>query len=403
MYRFLLRTFLFYPMGAGIEYAAQVFSAWMVYMEPWKVQQEDFDDYDLPPPGVRKVHQVGEAKRQRCEAVYSPAWQGYVLANYLFYSSMVVHFLGFAHKFVHSDVVSVLRMTSKVLEVLGSSEELLELIYNVDSAYYSRQSASKSYSLGHLLKYAPSIREQLQDWEDGLSESNADGSLLHERMNSNLRLFSVDEEGAYNLLQLLLLRAESEIQRSQGDAMQTFRTLDLIKSQTKKVFCKFVGSYQPKCLPREHNQHHGRNEVFAPKHPSLGKSSSADMKNKGDWMTRPVSDTEVGWLATMLIPLSARLNETLGLDNVVADATHTGLNYIKFDRNELTRVGGLKDAARMVLVGAWTLVVLVVQSILHFMRKHGIKINLRILASKKLLAAVMLYAVFSVSRNVVLS
>uniref|UniRef100_A0A0A9FY41 Uncharacterized protein n=1 Tax=Arundo donax TaxID=35708 RepID=A0A0A9FY41_ARUDO len=85
----------------------------MVYMEPWKVQQEDFDDYYLSPPVVRKVHRIGAGKMQRCVAVYSPAWQDYVFANSLFYSSMVVHFLGFAHKFIHSDVASVLRMTSK--------------------------------------------------------------------------------------------------------------------------------------------------------------------------------------------------------------------------------------------------------------------------------------------------
>lgn len=101
-------------MGADMEHAAQVFSAWMVYMEPWKLQQEDFDEYDLPQPGAQNMHQVGEGKRQLGETTYTPAWQGYVLSNYLFYSSLVVHFLGFAHKFIHSDVALVLQMLSKV-------------------------------------------------------------------------------------------------------------------------------------------------------------------------------------------------------------------------------------------------------------------------------------------------
>jgi hypothetical protein len=85
----------------------------------------------------------------------------------------------------------------------------------------------------------------------------------------------------------------------------------------------------------------------------------ADAKIKGDWMTRPISDIEVGWLAMMLIRFSAWLNEILWLDGVGADAIHTGPNYIKFDSNEFSRVGGPKDAARMVLVNAWALVVLV--------------------------------------------
>ncbi|KAK3153289.1 hypothetical protein QOZ80_2BG0170300 [Eleusine coracana subsp. coracana] len=401
MYRFLLRTFLFCPMGGDMEHAAQVFSAWMVYLEPWKVQQEDFEEYDLPQSGVQNVYRAGEEKRQLCEVAYTPAWQGYVLSNYLFYSSLLVHFLGFAHKFIHSDVALVLQMVSKVLEVLCSSNELLELIHNVDAAYHSRQFTCKSYSMDQLLKYVPSIREQLKDWEDGLSESDGDGSLLHERRNSDLRLFSVDEEGAYNLLQLLLLRAESEIQRFQGDAMQTLQTLDSVKSQMKKIFCNHVGSLHPKSLPgREYSQGHVHTGIFAPKHPGFRKSPLADAENKGDWMTRPISDTEVGWLAKMLIHFSVWLNETLHLGSVSADATPTGLNYIKFDSNELSRVGGPKDAARMVFIGAWALVVLVGQSILHFMRMRGIKINLRFLASKKLLAAAMLYIAFSVARNV---
>jgi sphingomyelin phosphodiesterase 4 len=114
LYRFVLRTLLFCPMGADIKNIAQVFSAWMVYLEPWKVQQDDLDKYDLPPPGGRNVRSVSDGKRPKCDAAYSPAWQGYVLSNYLFYSSLVVHFLGFAHKFIHSDVASVLEMVSKV-------------------------------------------------------------------------------------------------------------------------------------------------------------------------------------------------------------------------------------------------------------------------------------------------
>ena len=35
-----------------------------------------------------------------------------------------------------------------------------------------------------------------------MSENDADGSFLHEHWNSDLRLFSYDENGAYNLLQV---------------------------------------------------------------------------------------------------------------------------------------------------------------------------------------------------------
>jgi sphingomyelin phosphodiesterase 4 len=182
--------------------------------------------------------------------------------------------------------------------------------------------------------------------------------------------------------------------------MITLQTLDVIKSNMKKVFYKHVESSQANNLPEgEHNQHHVRGDVFIPKHPSPGKSSLADMKNNGDWMTRPISDTEVAWLARRLICFSSWLNETLQLKHAVTDVAPTGPIIIKVDQNEPSRVGGPKDAARMVLVGVFTLFVVVGQWILRFMRMHRIRINLRILASKKLLALAVLYMVYSIAKN----
>jgi hypothetical protein len=47
-------------------------------------------------------YQVGEGNRNLGEVTRTSAWQSYVLSNYLFYSSLVVHFLVFARKFIHS-------------------------------------------------------------------------------------------------------------------------------------------------------------------------------------------------------------------------------------------------------------------------------------------------------------
>lgn len=48
------------------------------------------------------------------------------------------------------------------------------------------------------------IWRHYQDWEDGLCESDADGSFLHENWNSDLRLFSGGEDGGHQLLQVFL-------------------------------------------------------------------------------------------------------------------------------------------------------------------------------------------------------
>ncbi|CAD6209060.1 unnamed protein product [Miscanthus lutarioriparius] len=395
LYRFVLRTFLFCPIGAVIKNATQVFSVWLAYMEPWKVTQQELDGYGKQQAGDEKVPQT-------TKMVYNSSWRTYVLSNYLFYNSMIVHFLGFAHKFIHSDVASVLLMVHKVLEVLSSSPDLLGLLHEVDAACHSRLVASSPAS-DEVLKYVPSIREQLKDWEDGLSESDADGSLLHEHWNSDLRHFRYDENGAYNLLQLLLIRAESEILRLPGDTQQALQTMDSIKSQMKTAFQGHIERINGNTsLEKLHNQHHQvRGEAFTPKHPSLRKGSWADVKYKGEWMKRPISETEVAWLARILIRLSDWLNDALGLDCADAEGSPPGATYVQFDGNELNTVGGPKHAARMALGAVCSLMVLVGQAVLKLMRSRRVKISLRVFASKKLLsAAVLLYAVVAVTRNV---
>jgi len=287
----------------------------------------------------------------------------------------------------------------QVLEVLSSTPELLDLLHKVDAAYHAKLVADD------VLKYVPSIREQLKDWEDGLSENDADGSFLHEHWNSDLRLFSYDENGAYNLLQLLLIRAESEILRLSGDAQQALQTLDSIKSKMKRVFQGQIGRIHESTSSLEelHYQHQqARGEVFTPKHPSLGKSSWDDVKYRGEWMKRPISETEVAWLARILIRLSDWLNDALGLDRGDANDSPAAARatYIRFDRSDLNTVGGPKDAARVALVALCSVIVLMGRALLKFMRSHRVKINLRVFASKKLLsAAVVLYAMVAVTRN----
>ncbi|XP_051183740.1 uncharacterized protein [Lolium perenne] len=400
MYRFVLRAFLFCPIGAVVKNATQVFSVWLAYMEPWKLTQEELDEYDVSLMNNRtETKQAGVPKKEKL--MYTLAWKNYVLSNYLFYSSMVVHFLGFAHKFIHSDVSSVLLMILKVLEVLSSSSELADLLYKVDVAYHSRPSCSSESD--DVVKFVPSIREQLKDWEDGLTETDADGSFLHENRNSDLRLFSSGEDGAYHLLQLLLIRAELEIQRLPGDTSSALQSLDLIKSRMKKIFQgRIEGAHHKNTsLDESQQQHPGRGEIFTPKHPVLGRSKFSEVKYRGDWMKRPISETEVAWLARILIRVSDWLNDALrlGCDDG-ADDSSARPTYIKFDRSELATIGGPKDAARMALVAVCSLLALVGQALLTFMRAHRVKINLRVFASKKLLAGlVLLYAVVAGTRS----
>lgn len=115
-----------------------------------------------------------------------------------------MHFIGFAHKFIHTDPEVIVQMLSKVclfpiiyhgnpfahkfihkeiyatesdlqpwaltqllflqvINVLTSSRELVDLIKNVDIVFHSVPAAGSSKSmLNTLYRFVPSIREQLQ-------------------------------------------------------------------------------------------------------------------------------------------------------------------------------------------------------------------------------------------------
>ena len=114
LYRFILRTFLFCPVGSSIKNASEVFDIWITYMEPWTITWNDFAELDAIVDGANKSERKEDFGSQGSNNGYSPSWQGYVLSNYLYYSSLVMHFIGFAHKFLHSDVEIIVRMVSKV-------------------------------------------------------------------------------------------------------------------------------------------------------------------------------------------------------------------------------------------------------------------------------------------------
>ncbi|KAJ3681847.1 hypothetical protein LUZ60_014420 [Juncus effusus] len=379
LYRFILRSFLYCPIGASLKNANQVFNLWISYIEPWKLCEEDFNEFEMS-----KENGV-EGKRNK-----EDLWMDYVLDNYLFYSSMVVHFLEFTHKFIHSDVVSVVQMVSKILDVLCSSNELASLLRQVDITYRVRKTGSPSnYSLDKLYnKYIPSICEQLKDWEDGLSESETEVPFLNERKDLDLRLFSQGEDGAHNLLHLLVIHAEHEIHLLPGDFSKLLQTLDSIKSRIKQLFRDQIAKTQAKSPPQKINKKPtNQTEFFTPRRPKQGN------KYRGDWMRRPISTDEVAWLARVLIRVSDWLNCYLALDRNVEsnnNADVAGLTFVELKGDEVRQINGFKEAFWLLFTHVFSWFVVICNLVLGFMRRRGMRVNLRVLASKMLVGVVLL-------------
>ncbi|XWS62014.1 hypothetical protein CRYUN_Cryun07bG0174500 [Craigia yunnanensis] len=393
LYRLILRTFLFCPVGTSIKNVSQVFSVWVSYMEPWAISLDDFAELDEIVNGSNIDLRKQEPQSQA--SGYSPLWQGYVLSNYIYYSSLVMHLIGFAHKFLHTDPAVIVQMVLKVISLLTSSKEMIDLIKNVDTVFHSKQAVSSKSTLNSLYRFVPSIREQLQDWENGLCESDADGSFLHENWNKDLQLFSNGEDGGQQLLQLFILRAEAELQAISGGNAHGLQLIDSLK---EKVGYLFGGSaVKPIPISPELRQsQHFRDEIFKPRR--VGNQTLANITYKGDWMKRPVSDDEVAWLAKLLIWLSSWLNESLGLNSPENSDAGSKWSYVDVP-GDAANVSGARETMKTLvcLIGSWLLMMGTTTT--RLMRKHGLRVNLRVLASKKVVMVLLLYVVFSVLKK----
>ncbi|KAL5551432.1 hypothetical protein UlMin_001608 [Ulmus minor] len=394
LYRFILRTFLFCPMGASIKNASDVFSVWMAYIEPWMICLDDFLDIDAIVDGSAKTERNEDSQGHG----FAPCWSNYVLSNYLYYSSLVMHFIGFAHKFLHADVEILVQMVLKVMNTLTSSKELTELIKMTDSVFHSKQTGSGKSMLNSLCRYVPSIREQLQDWEDGLSESDADGSFLHENWNKDLRLFSDGEDGGQQLLQLFILRAEAELQAIAGDNLaHNLQSIDSLKEQVRVLFGRRTVK-QLSFSPEAKQPQHLRDDIFKPRR--AGSNTLADVKYKGDWMKRPISDDEVAWLAKLFVWLSDWLNEKIGINNPeTTNQVNPTWSYVDVLNHNVDSVCGPTATMKAVLCALGSWFVMLGMAVVSLMRKHGLRVNLRILASKKVVMVLLLFVVFSILRK----
>lgn len=346
LYRFILRAFSYWPVGACLKKAAYIVDLWLDYLQPWNIGAEgeimpaleedhyfeaenkmlrDRDQRLSSLSGSLLLKQktdtdsvgsvVKRSKKESCYG-YNDQWQNYVLANYPFYSSLIVQFLVFAHKFVHIDTKAVLQMTHKVLSVLVSSKELLCLIRSVDSAYNDVKLGNAPCCFDSLYKVVPAIREQLQDWEGDLSNFEKGSEITHSPLQKGtpmLQLFSTCDSGGHQMLNLLILRAEAWIQTGSGEKiLPGLNSLEALKVLTIRIFgsCEMGAPVE---LVSMYNSESEKTHFI--KHPGLGRHTWADIKYRGDWMRRPIEDTEVAWLARLLVRISDWLNTRLGLDH----------------------------------------------------------------------------------------
>ncbi|KAH9300501.1 hypothetical protein KI387_012084, partial [Taxus chinensis] len=433
LYRFISRAFLYWPIGASVKKLAFIIDLWLDYLEPWNgvierqpmlVSEDVYFEAEnkmlrdparalSPLSGALLLKQkagtgsggspVGKSMDEnKDDSRYNEQWQNYVLANYPFYTTLFVHFLAFANKFVHIDTEAVLQMTHKVLNFLASSWELTSLLRRVEFVYNNVVSGSASHSFDNLHKFVPAIREQMQDWENNSFNFEKESEIIVSSPQKGapvLQLFNATEYGGHQILKLFILRAEAWIQTSSGEKIQSsLQSLESLKALMIKIFGSFeIGP----C-----NEMVSRYVSESRKLSGLGRHTWADVKYKGDWMRRPIGNSEVAWLARLLVWFSDWLNQRLGLDDQVSTVfgdNNRGAN--SFDSTNISQPTfadiTLNDEVSIVdCLSDWTTwtnlfsVVLscfmcyslsLFQAAQGLLRRNGWRINLRILAEKKVL------------------
>lgn len=195
-----------------------------------------------------------------------------------------------------------------------------------------------------------------------------------------------------------MLRAEVELQTVLGDNQaHNMACLDSIKAQMGCLF----GDSTPKnihVISETRENKHPRDEIFSPR--MTGKQKQTGMKYK-DWSKRPISSDEIAWLAKILVALSCWLNEKLGLNqSETTDNEGPVWSYVEVS-GETRNVSGPADTMKVVFRSIVSWFIFVTGATVKLMRDHGLKVNLRILASKKIVMLLFMVIAFRVLKKAV--
>lgn len=197
------------------------------------------------------------------------------------------------------------------------------------------------------------------------------------------------------VFQLFVLRAESELQSIGGENLsQNLQCLDRLKSE----LCQLFGGPILKSMNTAETvqREHLRDEIFKPR--SFANKSMVDIKYKGDWMKRPISDDEIGWLAKVLVKLSGWLNESLGLSQIESSQQSPSWSYVDLS-SDARSVYGPMEMIKVVLYSFVSWLLMLRGAGVRFMREHGVRANLRVLASKKVVVVLLVIAAFGLLRR----
>lgn len=382
LYRFFLRAFQTWTTVSPVENAFGVVDIWLDFLQPWLLER----GMDMS-SGTSAGLAYG----------YSERWQNFVSGNYLFYTNLTVYFLQFALKYMHCNLEAMLQMTSKILNVLAGSSDLLDHLRNLNSLFNNNDARSIQKSSGVVVV----IWDQLQRLENVEEvDCNWRKETSHVSPWSQLQLFSKNGNGGEAILELLILQVEGEMQLVSHTVLASCtKSLEAIKKAGGIIFNTTLAM-----CPSVTSSPEVRQNTY------LFQASRAlpwmDVKYKGDWMRRPIESTEIACLVRVLVHLSDIINAGLDLypdsdvpaldegNDVVDQACNpeTGNNLTMTTHNirDIFLDLNLTKVIDWILRGVWSTLSL----LLNCIRGRGWRVNLRYLAKKPIALAVLLLIIY---------
>ncbi|KAK4395920.1 hypothetical protein Sango_1746300 [Sesamum angolense] len=90
-------------------------------------------------------------------------------------------------------------------------------------------------------------------------------------------------------------------------------------------------------------------------------------------MKRPASSDEIAWLASLLVNISGRLNEKLGLNRVDDTQRGTGWSYVEV-QGGMRSVYGPMETLKVVFYSLLSWIMWLVEAGVRFMRTNGLRV-----------------------------
>ncbi|KAI5056055.1 hypothetical protein GOP47_0029576 [Adiantum capillus-veneris] len=386
LYRFLWRPFQTWTAMVPIEKAFRIINIWLDFLQPWVADES----MNLSSDFASTAH------------MFSERWQGFVSANYLFYTNLTIYFLEFALKYMHCNLEAMLQMISKVLNVLAGSAELLEYVRSVSSLLNDNNAEMSKKS-----NVVAAICDQLKILED--INCNWQNEGLHGPSWTKVRLFSKDGNGGEAILELLILQAEGELHTVSNAAHTNCKkALDAIKKAGSLIFTTKLEPVFPIATPVAEVKNSSHHSFQACK--ALPQHTWKDVKYKGDWMRRPIESTEFAWLVRLLVQFSDTINKKLDLsqecDVPALELVDQGMNGAAGNDLGLSMQGSPDTVLDFNLSKLAALLLCYVSSALsilvEFVRGRGWRLNLRFLG-KKPVAVTAILLLFYMLRKLGLS